>query len=203
MFDSGVTAQSLISGMKNEIDIAPDIPNSEYVMWLNSLQQLLYSEFIREQRRINIDSPPPGVIALSEPALDPAPGESRPRFEDIYLVYADGRELIKTSLSGGALFPGAYYKVGSDLGYNVEGVGCIEIIYFVRPVLISVTDDVIGAGSVMLPYEFLDLVKARLRGEAYKLANEDDTAAKWLNDYNVLLENFKNWLLVRTPKLGL
>ena len=57
MFDSGVTAQSLISGMKTKL-ISRRHPEFEYVMWLNSLQQLLYSEFIREQRRINIDSPP-------------------------------------------------------------------------------------------------------------------------------------------------
>ena len=109
-------------------------------------------------------------------------------------------------MSSGAIFPNAYYKVGKDIGYNVEGVSDMVIIYFARPELITVDDDddtIDEDAIVMLPYEFLDLVKARLRGEAYKLANEDDTAAKWLNDYNVLLENFKNWLTRRNPTLGM
>lgn len=206
MFDSGIAAADLITGLKDEIDVAQAIPNTEYVFWLNSLQQLLYSEFIKEQRKVTIISPTAGVISIDDEVLDPSEGESRLRFEDIYRVYADGTELTKATLSSGAIFPNAYYKVGKDIGYNVEGVSDMVIIYFARPELITVDDDddtIDEDAIVMLPYEFLDLVKARLRGEAYKLANEDDTAAKWLNDYNVLLENFKNWLTRRNPTLGM
>ena len=55
----------------------------------------------------------------------------------------------------------------------------------------------------MLPPELIDLAKAKLRGEAYKLANEDGLAAKWLNDYNVLLETFKVWIQSKAPAFGI
>ena len=55
----------------------------------------------------------------------------------------------------------------------------------------------------MLPVEFIDLVKAKLRGEAYKLANEDNHAAKWLNDYNTLLETFKAWIADKSANFGM
>ena len=57
--------------------------------------------------------------------------------------------------------------------------------------------------NVMLPIEFIDLVKAKLRGEAYKLANEDSIAAKWLNDYNTLLETFKAWIADKSSNFGM
>ena len=57
--------------------------------------------------------------------------------------------------------------------------------------------------NVMVPLEFIDLVKAKLRGEAYKLANEDVLSAKWLNDYNILLENFKMWISEKNSNFGI
>ena len=52
MFDSGIKPSDLIEELKGEIDIAIDIPNSTYVDILNSVEQLLYSEVIKEQKEI-------------------------------------------------------------------------------------------------------------------------------------------------------
>jgi hypothetical protein len=80
----------------------------------------------------------------------------------------------------------------------------LAIAYIVKPALVEVDEnDVIQDTNVMVPAEFIDLVKAKLRGEAYKLANEGDYAAMWLNDYNILLETFKNWYAGKAPKFGL
>jgi len=73
------------------------------------------------------------------------------------------------------------------------------IVYLVRPIVKTTA----VSGNVMVPYEFIDLITAKLRGEAYKLCNEDAVAAKWLNDYNALLESFKQWLAIRQAKLGM
>ena len=37
------------------------------------------------------------------------------------------------------------------------------------------------------------MLLSRLRGEIYKVSNEDALAAKWLADYNAELETFKVW----------
>ena len=41
--------------MENEVDIAIDIPVNTYVNLLNSVEQLLYSEVIKEQREFLAD----------------------------------------------------------------------------------------------------------------------------------------------------
>ena len=51
--------------------------------------------------------------------------------------------------------------------------------------------------------EFIDLAKAKLRAEAYKVANEDNLAAKWINDYNVLVETFKAWVEEKRATFGI
>ena len=52
MFDSGISVKDLIEELKTtEVDIALEIPNATYVSWLNSLQQLIYSEIIKEQKK--------------------------------------------------------------------------------------------------------------------------------------------------------
>jgi hypothetical protein len=46
------------------------------------------------------------------------------------------------------------------------------------------------------------MVAAKMRGEAYKIANEDGLAAKWLADYNAQLESFKVWAADRNHRYG-
>ena len=205
MFDSGISAKSLIDELKNtEIDIALDIPDSTYVVWLNALQQLLYTEVIKEQKKKILDaSIYQNPIRLS--ALE-AEGENTPRFEDIHAIYAkfDKKivQLKKSTLTSGTIFNDTYYKENDHLGYKTrEEPSTLTILYFVRPALIPPTPN--GNEKVMIPVEFIDLVKAKLRGEAYKLANEDNLAAKWLNDYNVLLDTFRAWIADKSPNFGI
>jgi hypothetical protein len=212
MFDSGISVKNLIKELKEtEVDIALDIPTATYVSWLNSLQQLLYSEVVREKRRFELSEWEDGKISIS--SIEPKENGENPRFEDIYAIYAkrDGYDvqLIKTNLASGSIFPDSFFKDGNDIGINVgDGVTNLTIIYNVRPELIGtdtdendeLTDENV---KVMLPVEFIDLAKAKLRGEAYKLANEDNLAAKWLNDYNVHVETFKNWLSGKATNFGI
>jgi hypothetical protein len=139
-------------------------------------------------------------------------GQDRARFEDIVAVFVNDVQLIKSSVLSGKIFPNCYYKKDEDnLGLNVyiqpeDTIGKIRIIYRPRPKLKETKgeNETISADDyVMLPAEFVELARAKLRGEAYKLANEDLLAAKWLNEYNVLLESFKVWIASKQNTFGL
>lgn len=197
MFDSGKSTSDLIAELKYEVDAAPQIPDSQYIDWLSALEQLLYSDIIKEQRRVKV-KPVKNKVDLS--SITVAEGEDTVRYEDIYTVYNDDIQFIETTLNSGAIFEDSYFKENNQLSvYPSDPISSLEIVYFVRPARKTTA----GSGNVMLPIEFLDLVKAKLRGEAYKLVNEDSLAAKWLNDYNVMLENFKIWVSEKQPKFGM
>ena len=201
MFDSGISAKDLVEELQNEVDIALDIPNATYVQWLNALQQILYTEVIKEQKKTPVLLMGDSKLSLSK--LSKATNENTPVFEDIIAIYADDRQLIKSTVASGKIFPYTYYKENNDIGYNLEPTFDTKeftVIHIVKPALIEKDNLEV---NVMIPIEFIDLVKAKLRGEAYKLANEDNLAAKWLNDYNVLLETFKAWIADKSPNFGL
>ena len=200
MFDSGIKASALINQIKAEADIAVPVSDESYVLWLNSLEQLLYTELIREQGKIEIGDTEASVLNIE--AINVPSGENAVRFEDIYTIYADKTQLIFSTAASGVIFPDTYYKIGNNIGLNLKKTPeKIVIIYYVKPALKTVSD--ISAKNVMLPIEFIDLAKAKLRGEAYKLVNEDALSAKWLNDYNILLETFKTWLSEKQSKFGM
>lgn len=200
MFNSGVKTKDLIQQIRDEADISYDISDEIYLSWLNALEQLMYTELIREQGKIIIDNFTGSVVDIGE--LPVANGENAVRFEEIYAVYADDTQLIKSTVASGTIFPDSYYKIGNNIGLNIKKDSCkLEIIYFVKPELKTI--DTMDAKNVMLPIEFIDMAKAKIRGDAYKLANEDELSAKWLNDYNVLLETFKAWLSSKQAEFGI
>lgn len=200
MFDSGISAKSLIEELKEtEVDIALEIPDKTYAEWLNSLQQLLYTEVIKEQKKLTITPAPVSPFSISLLNAENA------RFEDIHAIYADGIQLIKSTVASGVIFPDTFYKDNNNIGYNTKKAPTeLTIVYIVKPALVTTTSHGnINDVNIMLPVEFIDLVKAKLRGEAYKLANEDNLAAKWLNDYNTLLETFKAWIADKSANFGM
>lgn len=198
MFNSGISVKELIDELISEVDIALDIPNATYISWLNSLQQLIYTEIIKEQRKKAVETNNDNLIDLS--LIDTGTGENRLYFEDIHAVYAGKTQLKKSTVASGFILSDTYYKENNNIGYNTKKTP-LTIIYFVKPAL--VTKENYEKAEVMFPIEFIDLARAKLRGEAYKLANEDNLAAKWLNDYNILLENFKAWIAEKAPDFGL
>lgn len=156
----------------------------------------------KEQNDLIITEPQEGIIQLA--SLDVSDNEAPIRFEDIYVVYADTTQLIKTSITSGCVFPDCFYKKGENLAIKMQKTpNFIKLIYHIKPKLIKVNEnDEIQDGNVMIPIEFIELVKSKLRGEAYSLENEYGPASNWLNNYNILLENFKQWLSDKAQQFG-
>ena len=205
MFDSGISAKDLVEELKTtEIDIALEIPDTTYVTWLNSLQQLLYTEVIKEQKKVVL-TPPFENNLIDISSITVADDENKPRFEDVYAVYADDVQLIKSTVASGVIFNNTFFRITDKVAFNTKATPAkVTIVYIVKPALITPTSHGnIPDVNVMIPVEFIDLVKAKLRGEAYKLANEGELAAMWLNDYNVLLETFKAWIAEKSPNFGI
>lgn len=208
MFDSGISAKDLIAQLKSEVDAAEEIPNATYITFLNALEQMLYADFIKEQNTIKVSLSPavntfPATVDLS--GLEIPDTEDNVTFEDIYAVYVNHNlQLIKTSPANGIIFPNSYYKTGGNLSYSSKNpVREIRIVYIVKPAVKTVDEnDVIQDGNVMIPLEFIELVKSKLRYEAYMLVNEYTAAANWVNVFNSLLTTFSEWLANREPQFG-
>lgn len=206
MFDSGIKASDLIAQIQDEADIANPISDASYILWLNALEQLLYTEIIKEQGKIELEGGIKAIIDVD--TLNVPNGENSVRFEDIIAIfvkfptYVGETQLIQSTVTSGMIFPNTYYKIGNNIGLNlVHEPEKMKITYFVKPEL--KTSDNISTKNVMVPIEFIDLVKAKLRGEAYKIANEGELAAMWINDYNILLETFKAWLSTKQSEFGM
>ncbi len=207
MFYSGTKADDLIQQLEVECNISPSIDTEQYLHWINELEQLLYSDIIREQREgdteANKTADYRGVISLSSFNAD---DEEEVRFEDIHGVFIDNGstllQLTKTTLLSANFFDNCYYKYNDDLYISAKGnIDGVKVIYFVRPKLKSTSND--DDLDIMLPPEFLDLMKAYIRSKVYALANDDELCAKWTNEYNATLESFKVWIMSKQPQFGL
>ncbi len=199
LYDSAVTTADFILGLRDELDIASIIPDSAFIRWLNTVEQTVYTELIREMRSVHLtvdyvngDTP---SFSLSD--IVPSDGEDPVIFDDILKVYVDGIELDRVSLISGVTFDnlGMYYVDGGRVMVKtLVPASEATVIHVVRPVKKAVENGELPGETVKLPAEWLEIAASRLRGEAYKLANDDNLAAKWLNDYNLYLEQFKVWL---------
>lgn len=216
MYDSGIKAKDFINELKDEIDIATDISDSAYLFFLNTAEQILYSEIIKEQNVAeiqcqNIDeittindmtNPNKTKITTLIVGINVPEDESQIRYEDIHTIYADKNQLIKTFTASENVFPNVHYKHGGYLVCETNFVPeLLRIYYNIRPKIKTL--ETYENDTVKLPYEFLDVIKSKVRGEVYKLVNEDAFAAKWLNDYNVLVETFRVWVEARRAEFGM
>ena len=159
MFDSGIKASEIIEQIKDEADIAVPISDGSYVLWLNALEQMLYTELIREQGKTAVSGLVVSTVGIG--TLTVQKGEAPIRYEDIYAVYADKKQLIESTVASGTIFKDTYYKTGNDVGINLsQKANTITFIYIVKPALKTASN--ISSTNVMVPLEFSDLVKAKL-----------------------------------------
>jgi len=195
MFDSNVTAKAVIDNIIAEDIIETTIPDAYYLMWLNSVEQMLCTEIIKEQA-VDVPLDVSGDITMLNYG-----------FDDIIHVYAkdsDNRyiELEKSTLSASYMLESdnIYFLRDGKLAVN-QHLGPdtnVVVVYLSRPTIKTAVN--YNTETIEIPYEFLPIIYAKIRGEKYKLANSDDLSAKWLTDYNALLETFTQWIAQRTAK---
>lgn len=197
MYNSGITVASFLSSIRNEADISIEIPQFVLTNAVNIVEQFVYSEILNEYvcKEIEYSSITDDTIDVFEALTPTIAGCDGAKFDDIVKVFADDVELEKTGIIGSINFPekDMYYN---DFDGNLKLIlnfvpKTIKVVTRLRPEI--VTNDNVATKTIMLPLEFIDIAFARARGEAYKIANEDGLAAKWLTDYNAQLESFKIW----------
>ena len=201
MYNSSYTAREVLEILRGDVDISLDISDAQILMWLTSIEQMLYAEIICEQRFTRI--PYDGAI-VKYAILNRGAGEAVPEARDIVAVFADDIELQRVSGGVGAILHGdrgAWYDAGDEMQLMLPVVPQdILVAHIVRPE--RFLSDKASDTEVHVPAEFIPMILARLRGEMYKVCNEDNLAAKWLMDYNTEIENFKIWAVRHGRKYG-
>lgn len=205
MFHSGFLASDIIKTVENESNDSFPVSLSSYVNWINGVEQLLYSDVIKEQRCAEM--PFKTVISFGELPLD-AQCEDIPRFADIIHIYGidtNGNKVEFEHTSVENVFRGvqadnSYYFDGHDIKICAEDYDKLVIVWVARPFPKRAMGDTV-IGTIMLPPEFIELLICKLRCEKYRLTNDDQLCSKWADEYNYHLLNFKNFIEARRPNV--
>lgn len=204
MYDSGITTKAFIDSVKAESDITIVIPDTSWYRWLSTVEQILYTEVFKEYDVVGVDAlQNDGKASVALNTIPVADGCDTPLFDDIIAVFADSVDLERAGELSAVQYPekALYYadykgNLCARIPFQTEQ---LVVVYRMRPKAKGTAD---GEKHVMIPLEWLDMAGAKLRGEAYKIANEDGLSAKWLNDYNTQLESLKVWAAKRNERYG-
>jgi hypothetical protein len=191
MYDCGITAKAFIETVQGEADISAVIPEASWLRWINTVEQFLYAEILAEYVRVEIP------YAEKIPLDSIGEGVT---YDDIISVYGDDVELDRAGVIAGTAVERPMYWTDYDGNVILRTAyvpSQVFVVYRLRPAIKKT-----GAETIRIPVEWLDLLAARMRGEAYKVANEDGLAGKWMNDYNMQLESFKIWAAKRNERYG-
>lgn len=200
MYNSGILTGKLIENITDEADITIPVDSDSWYRWINSVEQFVYTEIFNMHRAKTFDYTD-DTINMSD-SLGSDNGTAVPDFDDIIKVYADDTELDRAGVISAHVFtdkPLYYTDYSGNIMVNAGFVPeKITVIYRIRPALKYADEE----SYINLPIEFVDMLAARLRAEAYKLANDDAQGAKWMMDYNTQLETLKVWASMRNVRYG-
>ena len=190
MFTSTTDVRTLLDETISEMGLYEEIPRATYRRVLNETIGRLYGELVREEREVLCSPDIDGAVAISSVSL---PSDNAPLREEDILGIHKGSQVIHY------LPPSRFHLVLDEDGnfYTVKDQSILftppftghgmRIIYLCRPKPYSESDE---GRMLPIPDEYLSLLRAKLRGEIFKLANEDSLAAKWLGEYNAALPAF-------------
>lgn len=196
-FNSGYSAQKIIKNLIDETDMVSYITEDTYVRLYNELIELLYGEIIQDTKLyetkeltnthledLDIKTEHIKDVYYGNTQLSRGKAEQVGKIDNIYYTDNDGRFCFSAVSA-------------TD---DVKGMEKLRIYYNYIPERLADLKTENNDRTIPLPFSFLELVTSKLRGEIYKLLNEDEQSAKWLNDYNNLLENFKIYIQSRKEK---
>ncbi len=178
MFDSGMTVKTLFDQIKSEADIAIDVEDDVILNIYNGLITGLYRDIVKnevyseeeiEDNTVNLDFSCEDIYRVFDSSYFEA--------EKVNPVYALVTDRVCWFVSGGKQI-----KVK-----NFPDEKCI-IFHYEMP---DLPDEVGAEINVPVPIDFIDMVKAKIRGDMYNISNDDDFAAKWYGVYNTRIEDFK------------
>lgn len=199
MYDSGVTMGELIASINLEVDISIPVSSALAIRTINAVEQFLYTEILKEYAVCRFDTID-DVYALGD--ITVPDGCASVSYDDIIRVWADEDELEKSSAGGAQDFPEKdlyYTDYDGNLIVQSKPFTELSVMYRLRPALKTAAST---TSKIAVPPEFIELVASRMRGEAYKVANEDGLSGKWLAEYNAQVENFKVWAASRNDRYG-
>ncbi len=189
LFDSGLSVCRFIEQMQEEFSSYGELEFWRIIEWINILEQLVYSEVVQYESFAEIRPPDFSINYID---FVPPKGIDTVRFSDIFAIRCDNEMLSLGRDCDSDMIKGTYFDRRGRLFLNVEQLPELVCVYFnARPKLI--TEETKEHRNIHIPPEFLDLFRSRIRGEYYKYINEDAMSAKWITEYNVILENFKEW----------
>lgn len=200
MYDSKMTLSEVIASLESEVDIASSIPSSSVARWVSSLEQLIYSDILKFYRShdVNLSDERFKISDLTSRS-----GEAQTTFDDIIKVYDGTDELVRAGAVAAYQFENdksIYWQDGEDVQVRLFTISdTLHVICKVRP---KIKDSSSMSDTVKVPFEWIELVLSKVRGEAYKIAGDDEQSAKWLNDFNTQLESFKAWVNERQRWYG-
>ncbi|MBQ8859182.1 MAG: hypothetical protein IJ012_05270 [Clostridia bacterium] len=183
MLHSSITVGRLIEQVEKDMGLYEEIDRTVYFDALNECLCRVYGEVIDERAIVACVSKD-GKIAYGD--ISVGTGQDSVRAGDIRSVRYGEKPLqyLPPDRFGAVKSAdGDFYTLQRDGIYltPTRSTTTLYVTYTVRPQRFG-TGDVNGA--VPFPNEYLFCLRAKLRGEAYKLVNEDALAAKWLSEYN-------------------
>lgn len=200
MFVSKVfTYKDVFELVKAEAESYKNVPDKILLLACNTELQYLYSQVIK--RQAVAEGYLSDTTAGSAQAISFNNGEEI-HFEDVVSVKVNGENLMHTYPKNASAYDNAYYE-GADGSImavlNKAYNGAVEVHYVYRPNEVnSVTDE----SYVQFPTEYIPMLLAAIRTEAYKYIHEDAMSAKWASDYNAYREGFDKWIESTRPAFG-
>ncbi len=206
MLKSDYKVKDLIDSVMVETDSYQSVPQNMILMSYNTVICQLYRTVIREQGKIETET---GDALVREKVIKlsgtGAIGNGKIAFEDIIKVESGPVVYSRATVKTAEALQNVYYKDGNgDLAIIAEGhiVGEVTVFYLEKPDIVRAEDSDYKTVTIPLPNEFVPMIYAAVRGEAYKYANQDSLSAKWIADYNAQAETFAAWIADVKPTYG-